>query len=62
MQSETHAYQKLEYLLRSSKLQDAVTYSQQASQQFKTSARLQAMRGRIIFYNGNETLARKLLQ
>lgn len=56
-----HALQKLEFLLRASKLSDAVTYSQQAAQTFKNSAAIQAMRGRIIFYNGNESLAKKQL-
>lgn len=54
-----HALQKLEFLLRASKLSDAVTYSQQVAQTFKNSAAIQAMRGRIIFYNGNESLAKK---
>ena len=40
VQSEAHAYMKLEYLLRGSKLSDAVTYSQQAAQQFRNSARI----------------------
>jgi tetratricopeptide (TPR) repeat protein len=62
VQSEHHAYLKLEYQLRSSKLSDAVTYSQQAAQQFKNSARIQGMRGRIIFYNGNDVLGKKQLQ
>jgi tetratricopeptide (TPR) repeat protein len=38
--SEGHTYQKLEYLLRSSKLQEAVAFSQQAAQTFKQSARI----------------------
>jgi hypothetical protein len=60
--SESHAYLKLEYLLRASKLAEAVTYSQQAALLFKASPRIQGMRGRIIFYNGNDTLGRKQLQ
>jgi hypothetical protein len=47
--------------LKAFKLSDAFTYSQQAAQQFKNSARIQGMRGRIIFYNGNEVLAKKQL-
>jgi tetratricopeptide (TPR) repeat protein len=60
--SESHAYLKLEYLLRASKLAEAVTYSQQAALLFKASPRIQGMRGRIIFYNGNDALGRKQLQ
>ena len=59
--SEVHALQKLEFLLRSSKLQEAVTYSQQAAQIFRDSAKVLGMRGRITFYNGNDSLARKQL-
>jgi len=50
--------------VRSAKLAEAQTISQQVCGYpcFRQSVAVQAMRGRIIFYSGNEALARKQLQ
>lgn len=62
--SERHALQKLEFLARSAKLQEATTFCNQIAgwNCFKQSGAIQAMSGRITFYNGNEVLAKKKLQ
>ena len=61
--SERHTLKKLEFMARTAKLTEAQTFSSQVCQWscFRQSGPLQAMRGRIIFYNGNEVLAKKQL-
>ena len=62
--SQEHVIKKIEYQLRSSKVAEAVAYSLQVSTtpHFKHAVNIQAWRGRVLFYSGNEPLAIKHLK
>jgi predicted Zn-dependent protease len=58
-----YAEKRIEYLLRSSQLKEADAFSQEVLKraELMPSSRLNAWRGRVLIYTGNEDLGRKML-
>ncbi|MFN9907553.1 MAG: hypothetical protein ACK56F_15750, partial [bacterium] len=58
-----YACLRIEFLLRSSQLKEADTFSQEALKrpELTPSSRLNAWRGRVLIYTGHEELGRKML-
>lgn len=61
--SEKHCIQKLQFLLKGSKLKEAVDYSRQVSLEpvFANSSMIKGARGRLLVYDGKEAEGKQVL-